>query len=168
LRLMMALRHTLYLSQSQYMRSYLADTSVSSVLAAEWSPQWKQHMSDYEAQLASIAKQARAAGIPLAVVQVPNRAEATMISMGTWTAAYNPYKLGDEVRAAAEKNCATYIDILPQFHNVPNAERYYLPVDTHPYPSGHALIAGMIARALSTSQIPGLRTDAQPADLERK
>ncbi len=168
LRLIMALRHTLYLSQSQYMRSYLADASVSSVLAADWSPQWKQHMADYEVQLARIAKQARAAGIPLAVVQVPNRAEATMISMGNWPAGYNPYKLGDEVRAAADRNCAIYIDILPEFRDVPNAERYYMPVDTHPYPSGHALLAGMIARGLSTAAIFDPGNTALPQSRARR
>lgn len=156
-RLLFALRHTLYLSQAQYIRSYLMGAQNASFLAAQWNPLWKQNLSEYEGHFAGIETQAAASGVPLIVVFIPNRAEATMISMGKWPDGYDPYKLGDELRAMAERHDAKYIDILPEFRAVPNVQWFYMPVDGHLYASGHALVADMIARALTAGAVPELR-----------
>lgn len=167
-RLLFALRHYLYLSQSQYMRSYLKDAQNSSFLAANWSPQWNQDLSEYEAYFAQIEAKASAAGVPVTAVLIPNRAQATMISMGKWPPRYDPYKLGNELRAVITRHGATYIDILPDFRNVPNAQQYYMPVDGHPYPEGHALLAGIIARELVAADAPQLRAAASISSAPKK
>ena len=60
------------------------------------------------------------------VFLVPTRAQAAMISMGEWPAGYDPYKLDDELRAIVTSHGGIYIDILPDFRNIPNPEQYYL------------------------------------------
>ena len=88
--------------------------------------------------------------------------------MGEWPAGFNPYKLDDELRAIITSHGGTYVDILPGFRDVPNAEQYYLPLDGHPTAEGHAVIAGLLAKALTSGAVPELRaptvlqTDAQP------
>jgi hypothetical protein len=115
------------------------------------------HLHEFDYYVGEIEARARAAGVPLVVVLVPDRAQAAMISMGEWPAGYDPYKLGEEVRTIVVSHGGTYIDILPDFRNIPNPEQYYLPVDGHPNAEGHAIIAGLLARELTSGAIPELR-----------
>jgi hypothetical protein len=55
-----------------------------------------------------------------------------------------------------------YIDILPGFRDLPNPEQYYFPVDGHPDARGHAIIAGLIDKALITGAAPELSVANQP------
>jgi hypothetical protein len=80
-----------------------------------------------------------------------------MISVGEWPADYDPYKLDEEVRAIIESHGGIYIDILPDFRAVPNPERHYFPVDGHPDAAGHAMIAGMLAKELTSGAVPALK-----------
>jgi len=157
LRLIFALRHTLYLSPSQYLRSWMLGDQESGFLKSEWAPDWRARMNDFEAHFAGMARGAHAAGVPLAVMPVPDRAQAIMISMGKWPPGYDPYEFGEELRSMAARHGADYVDILPDFRNVPNAGSYYMPIDGHPYPSGHILLAKMIADHLAAGSAPLLQ-----------
>jgi hypothetical protein len=103
-----------------------------------------------------------AAGVPLVVTLVPNRAQAAMISMGEWPAGYDPYKLDNELRSIIEKQGGTYIDILPDYRTIASPEQGYFTVDGHPNADGHALIARFLARELTSGAIPTLKATTQP------
>ena len=77
-----------------------------------------------------------------------------MISLGKWPAGYDPYKLGEEVRAIVTSHGGAYIDILPDFRTVPDPEQYYYPIDNHPDARGHAIIADMLAKELTSGAVP--------------
>jgi hypothetical protein len=148
------LRHFLYESQSQYVKSYLLQGDDAGFLRDSYS--------------AEIAGKAQAAGVPLVAVLVPNRAQAAMISMGEWPAGFDPYKLNDRLRSIVVSHGGTYIDILPDFRGIPNPEQYWFPLDGHPDASGHAVIAALLAKELTGGAIPTLRVAAQPpAGLEQ-
>ncbi len=134
------------------------------------SPEWKNRLRHFDSNAAQIEQQAAAAGVPMVAVLVPYRSQASMISMGEWPAGYNPYKLDDELRAIITSHGGTYVSILPGFRSVPNAEQYYLPIDGHPTAEGHAILAELLAKALTSGAVPDLRgaSLAQNANGPRK
>jgi hypothetical protein len=166
----LVLKHVLIAteSQDQYVTSYLKNEEDAGFLKAEPSVQWQRLLQTFQIDAAQFESQARAAGIPFVVVLVPNRAQAAMLSMSEWPVGYNPYKLDDELRAIIVSNGGTYIDILPDFRLVPNPEHEYFPVDGHPDADGHALIARLIAKELTSGAVPALKVQAQPQQVEPK
>jgi hypothetical protein len=162
------LRHYLFESQRLYLDACLLSGEEAGFLKETLNAEWQNRLRHFDGQAARIEKQATGAGIPLVAVLVPYRAQASVISMGEWPAGFNPYKLDDELRAIITSHGGTYVDILPGFRDVPNAEQYYLPLDGHPTAEGHAVIAGLLAKALTSGAVPELRaptvlqTDAQP------
>jgi hypothetical protein len=157
------LRHLIYQDQSLYVASCLRSDVYFDYLKSDLTPTWNGYLEHSEVSLAEVSARARAAGVTLAVVLVPERAQAAMISMGKWQPGYDPYKLGDAVRAMVTTHGGIYLDILPEFRSIPNPERLYFPVDGHPNAQGHAILAGLLARHLTSGAIPALKAQAQPA-----
>jgi hypothetical protein len=152
------LQHFLYESQSQYVKSALMrDNDELGFLRVEQSTSWKKRMRLLNSDTTDIEAFARTAGVPLVVVLVPDRAPAAMISMGEWPAGYDPYKLDNELRSIIVSHGGIYLDILPSFRTIPNPEQYYFPVDGHPNAGGHAIIADLLAKALTNGSVPALR-----------
>jgi hypothetical protein len=130
--------------------------------------EWQRHLADYDPYAADIEGRARAAGVPLVAVLVPERAQAAMISMGDWPVGYNPFRLGDEVRSIVASHGGIYIDILPGYRDIPNPERGYFPADGHPNAEGHRIISGLLAKALTSGAVPALQDGAAPEGARTK
>ena len=80
-------------------------------------------------------ERAKAAGVPLVAVLVPNRAQSAMISMGEWPAGYDPYKLDNELSAIVTSHGGMYIDISAVTSApYPNPEQYYPALMVIPMP----------------------------------
>ncbi len=154
------LRHFLYKSQSLYVNSSLEknyESEDAGFLKAKLSKTWQSDLQQTEMDAECIEGQAKASGIPFVAVLLPNRAQAAIISMGEWPASYDPYKLDNELRRIIESHGGIYLDVLPDFRTIPNPEQYYLPVDGHPNADGHAIIADLLAKALTDGSVPALR-----------
>jgi hypothetical protein len=157
------LQHSLYQSQSQYLDSYLLNGAQDAeFLRDEPNAQWSAQLKKFDEYIASMEEQSRAAGVTFVAVFVPNRAQAAMISLGEWPDGYDPYKVGDEVRAIVTSHGGTYIDILPGYRNPPNPEHDYLAVDGHPDAHGHAFITGLLDKALIGGAVPALKVTNDP------
>jgi hypothetical protein len=159
------LRHYLYEHEGpdRYVESFLAgNTDEAGLLRADLSTDWKPRLHQFDIYVADVAARSRAAGIPLVVVLIPNRAQAAMISAGEWPVGYDPYKLDQELRTIVTSHGGTYIDILPSFRDVPNSELNYFPLDGHADASGHAMISWMLAKELTNGSIPALKTATPP------
>jgi hypothetical protein len=129
----------------------------------------RQALQDFDSYAGDMEARANAAGVPLVIVLLPYRAHAAMISMGEWPAGYDPYKLDQDMRTIVTRHGGTYIDILPDYRNVPDPEEGYFPVDRHPNAHGHAMIARMLAKELTSGAVPALKVVAQPqATLEQR
>jgi len=157
------LRHYLYQSQSQYVKSYLiGEDDETGFLKVEPSMAWQSHLRQFDTYAADVEERARIAGVPLVAVLVPNHAQAAMISMGQWPAGYDPYKLDNELRSVITNHGGTYIDLLPSFRTIPNPERGYFPVDPHLNADGHSILSKLLAKELTSGAVPALRADARP------
>lgn len=156
------LEHYLYESQSLYVKSFLMrGDGDAGFLKVHPSAEWQDHLRVFDTYAKSMAAQAKAANVPLVVALAPHRAQAAMASMGEWTAGYDPYKMDDELRAITTDDGGIYIGIMRDFGKVPNAERYFYPLDGHPTPDGHALISSMLTRQLTAGALPALKLHPQ-------
>ena len=155
------LRHFMYKSQSQYLKSHLEKTE-GGIQWASPSAEWQSRLLLFDIYAADIEARARASGVPLVAVLVPNRPQAAMISLDEWPAGYDPFRLDNELRSIVTRYGGIYIDILPEFRSIPNPEQYYFPVDGHPDSEGHAMIASFLAKELTGGAVPELRADMQP------
>jgi hypothetical protein len=156
-------RHFLFESQSQYLRSYLMEPDdQAGFLRADLSLQWRHNLKQFDNYDAEIERRASAAGVSLQVVFLPNRAQAAMTSMGEWPANYDPYKLDNELSSIVTSHSGKYIDILPDFRNIPNPEQGYYPLEGHPNARGHAIIARLLAKELTSGAIPALKAATLP------
>jgi hypothetical protein len=172
------LRHFLYEheSQGQYVQAYLLKASGNqphsvgingdaNFLQSELNPEWKAHLREFDTYAADIESKAKAAGVPLVVVLLPNRAQAAMISMGNWPEGYDPYGLDNKLSSIVVSHGGTYVDVLPYFRTLPNPEQGFFPIDGHLNAEGHAMIVDILARALTGGPVPALKVAApqQPA-----
>jgi hypothetical protein len=160
----LVLKHLLLASESQdqYVNSYLKNEDDAGFLKISPSAKWQYSLQVLQNDAAEFAKRADAAGVPFIAVLVPNRAQAAMISRGEWPDGYDPYKVGNVLRATIESHGGTYIDILPDLRPIPNPEQHYFPVDGHLDADGHAMIARLLVRKLTSGTLPGLRAASQP------
>jgi hypothetical protein len=102
------------------------------------------------------------AGVPLVAVFVPNRVQAAMISKGDWPAGYDPFKLENEVRNNVVSDGGQFIDILPDYRDIPSPERNFFPVDGHPDADGQATIFRFLIKELTNGPVPELKASTSP------
>ncbi len=157
------LRHFLFQSQTQSVKSYLiSDDKESGFLKMQPSAEWEERLHRLSDAVARNEQQAKAAGVPLVVALIPNRTQAIMISMGQWPAGYNPYALGNELRSIVTTSGGTYVDLLSAFRSMPNPQQYYFPVDVHLAASGHAIVSRLLTEQLTDGAVTALRAAPQP------
>ncbi len=151
------LRNLFYSSKSIYINSYLRDVDDNSgFLRTKPSDNWQNHVKQFSLIFAKLSTQAKAAGVPMVVVLIPNRGQTAMISNGTWPDGFDPFKLDKSLRMVVTTNGESYISILPDYRSIPNPERGYFSVDGHPNSNGHALLADLLAKELTSGAIPEL------------
>ena len=156
------LRHMLYRSRNQYIKSVLMATDGEErFLRNESNAESVSRLEDFDRDVASIENQAKAAGVPLVTVLVPDRAQAAMISMGEWPEGFDPYKLNNQVRSIVVSHGGIYVDIFAGFRTVPNPEQGYFLIDGHPNAQGHLLVSELLAQQLMSGVIPPLKAADQ-------
>ncbi len=158
------LRHLLYMSKSQYVKSsVMSADDEERFLRDQPSAEWQSTLEELDKDAGDIERQTKVAGIPLVTVLLPDRAQAAMISMGEWPVGLDPYKLDVELRSIIVNHRGIYVDILPNFRTIPSPEQGYFPVDGHPNAQGHAIITDILAKALTSGVIPSLEVAGQRA-----
>jgi hypothetical protein len=154
------LQHYLYESQTQFVSSYVKGHEAT-FLTSEPTAEWRRGLTTFDGYFAQVAEKAKAAGVPLVVVMAPYRAQVAMVAMGEWPAGYDPYRIGRDLRTIVTNHGATYLDVLPDYRNIPNPERDYFPIDGHPNATGHAVLAKLLAKEITSGAIPALKAEPQ-------
>ncbi len=155
------LRHYLYESQSQYVKAWLMQGDTNGYLRAQLSQFWLKNLGLFDLYAGQVEERAQAGNAQFVVVLVPDRAQATMASMGEWPAGYNPYELGDQLRAITIRHGGFFIDLVPDFRNVPHPEQHFYPIDGHPDPEGSLMISRFLFKELTSGAIPALSAAGQ-------
>ena len=155
----LVLKHLLIATESrdEYISSYLKNGDDADFLKISPDAKWQTQLENFDSELAEIEGLAKNAGVPLVAVFVPNRPQAAMISNGDWPSGYDPFKLKDEIRDSVESHGGQFIDILPDYRDIPNPERDYFPVDGHPDAEGQAIICSFLAKGLTSGKVPALK-----------
>ena len=154
-RTQLLIRHYLYMSPSLYMGGALKSDLEVDYLGSTPNANAQNHIRQFDGYAAHIAAQASAAGVPLVVTMLPLRSQAVMISAKEWPAGFSPYQSSEYMRSVVESNGGVFLDILPDFRNIPDAGSYFYPVDGHPTPAGHKILSTMLAEALMRDPLAG-------------
>jgi len=149
-------------TQGKYVTSYLQNEVDAGFLKSQPSAKWQRLEQNFEREAAAYEARAKAAGVPLVAVFVPNRAQAAMISMEKRPEGYDPYRLDQELGRIVASHGGTYLDILPDYRTIPNPEQNYFPVDGHPDADGHAMIAKFLVKELTDGKVQALAAKSQP------
>jgi hypothetical protein len=144
-------------SQSQLVKRNR--TSEGQYLSVVPSQARLRHLEEFERYAADIEDRAKAAGVPVVVVFLPTAIQAAMISSGQWSPDIDPFQFDNQLRSIIESHGGTYIDILPDFRNIPNAERGFFPADGHFNPEGHLMISDLLAKKLTGGAVRALKPE---------
>ncbi len=147
------MEHLLYESRTEYVQRYVSSDQETDFLRSRPDPAWQMHLQTFDYYVSDIMARAKMAGVPVYVVVLPPRIEATLISMGEWPAALDPYKFGQEVRSSVESHGGKYLDLLQGFRRIGNAEQYYYAVDGHPNAGGQAIFGSLLSKAFTSDAV---------------
>ena len=160
------LEHLLYANQTLYLKSSLMmpDKDIGYLLSNP-TQFWQDNVKEFDRQAAVVEGQAKAAGIPFVAVLVPQRSQAAMISDGQWPDGYDPFKLDNQLRTIVTSHGGIYFDVLPEIRKMPGVEKGFFPVDGHPDANGHAMLASLLVKGLTSGAVPALdpRKSATPS-----
>jgi hypothetical protein len=130
-------------------------------LGAEPGSPRLHHLEDFDGYASTIEAQAAASHVSLVAVLVPTRCHAALISMGNWPVNIDPFSLDNELRSIVVSHGGTYIDVLPAYRDIPDAEMGYFPVDGHLNSLGNSTMSELLAKELTSGAVPALKVDPQ-------
>jgi hypothetical protein len=90
-----------------------------------------------------------------------------MISSGLPQPGLDPFSLDRELQTMIEHEGGIYIDILPDYRSVPNAEQGYFAADGHFNADGHVVVTRILADKLMSGAVPALSSTSSASSTER-
>jgi hypothetical protein len=147
-RFMLLARHYAFRDPDRYAVNYLRRGDMTGYLRPPFSPTWSLRLQVADATIARIAAQAGAAGIPLIVALMPQRAQAVLSRNGADRHGTDPFALGEALAAIARAHHADFIDVTDAMRTEPDPAALFFVVDGHPNGAGHAVLARAIEGAL--------------------
>ena len=158
-------QHYLFQKEDLYLSLYLNSGSKSAYLREPLSPFWEGKLRAYDVMLGKIADKFHAAGVPLALVYVPQRAQAIVASKEPGMPGLYPYQLDQRLAAIAASHHVAFIDTTPAVARAPKITDLFYPVDGHLDGEGHtvitsAIVDGIVAEPAAVPRLPpGLEFD---------
>ena len=148
-----------YRDRKRYIRQYLkGQDSEVGYLPIHSSTAWDKDYRAFGRSIQQMTAMTHRAGIPFVVVLIPTRAQAAMLSSGTWPPGYDPYLIDRKVKEIVESEGGIYLDIFPSCTRIPNLEEHYFILNGHPDGVAHTLFARLIAQQLTSGVVPELRS----------
>ncbi len=148
-------QHFLFSRPDLYVPLYLQYGDRADFLRPPFTPAWQKRLNDFDHLMAGIADKFHAAGIPIILAYVPQRAQAALLAAHQSPPGVDPWAFDRQIGAIAQKNAIRYADISPDMSHRPDAAALYYPVDGHLSGQGNAILANEIARQIRHA-IPAL------------
>ena len=160
-RAMIAAQHYLFSRPDLFTQFYLRYGDRADFLRMPLTPAWQRRVDDFDTLLGGIADKYHAAHVPLLLVYVPQRAQATLLAAHQAPPGVEPYAFGRQIGEIAVRHGIDYLDLSTVFSKIPQAADLYYPVDGHLTGKGDAVLAAHAAAALQ-QKVPALAACAPP------
>lgn len=154
-RALVAAQHFLFSRPDLYVQLYLRYGDRADFLRPPFGPRWQQRLDDFDHLLAGIADRFHLAQVPLFLVYVPQRAQATLLAAHQAPDGVDPYAFGGRIGEIARRYGVHYVDLSATFSRIPGAADMYYPVDGHLNGRGDAILARAVATTLRRN-VPAL------------
>src|ERR1017187_794686 len=149
--------HFLFQNPATFIHMYLLSGEHAGYLRTTLSPVWDDRLKACDIVFAEIAEQARNANVPVALVEVPSFAQASLVSMNSIPSGLDPYAINERLRQISERHGIQFIDVLDAFRHGPGANKLFYVVDGHLNGAGSALVSNALAQQLIKAQGAALR-----------
>jgi hypothetical protein len=154
-RAVVAAQHYLFGRPDLYVPLYLHYGDRADFLRPPFTQLWQDRLANFDRLMAGIAREYKAADVPLLLVFVPERAQAAMLADHAAPPGVNPYAFGQAIGRIAARHGIDYLDLSTDFADIPDAASLYYPVDGHLAASGDAVLAHDLIPAL-VHDVPAL------------
>jgi hypothetical protein len=145
-------QHLLFEDPDTYLRLYLTSSSHSGYLTRPLSGPWEAHLQALDVLLEDEAARFRAAGVPFVLVEVPNLAQASILSSHTPPTGMDPYALNERLAEISAKHDIQFINVLDSFKQRPYSNKLFYVVDGHLSGDGQALVSVPLVSQLIQGQ----------------
>ena len=132
-----------------YLPIYLHSGINADFMRAPMPKRWQTAVGAFEKAFGRVALLARAQGVPLTLMFVPQRAEAAMVSSGVPQPGFDPLQLPAMLRAIAAKHGATFANMLPEIAPQTPSGSIFYAVNGHINGRGHALASAALLRQMT-------------------
>ena len=161
-------QHFMFQNEDLYLPLYLRSGSKSAYMREPLSPFWLEQLDHFDVMLGTIADRFHAAGVPLALVFIPQRAQAAFAKEdGQWPNVH-PYMVNRALEQIAAKHGVPFIDTTQTMAKAANVTKLFYAVDGHLDAAGHTLIAPVIADGMIADLAPfrGCKTEGTKPQIQ--
>jgi hypothetical protein len=154
--------HFLFQDPASYLRLYLINPENIALLSDSFSPAWEKHFNDLDLLIGEMAAKAHAANVPFVLVEVPNLAQASVLSMNNPPPALDPHAVNARLQQIADRYGIEFVDVLNAFKQTPHSNKLFYQVDGHLDGAGQALVSGPLVDQLTSGSNPVFRNCQRP------
>ncbi len=141
-------RHFIFSDRDLYIKSYLMSGENTDFLRFPFSKPWQRRLSDFDLLLGEMATKSRAAGVPMALLLAPQRAQAALLTSKELPPGVDPRALSRRLRQIADSHGVQMIDSGQSFARLAHPETLIYTVDGHPGGKAGRVIADAVVDAL--------------------
>lgn len=142
-------QHLLFRDAATYLRLYLPYKSHSGYLKDPLSEEWQAHLHALDTLLGEEAARFGDAHVHFVLLEVPNLAQASIVSMHEPLPGIDPEALNRRLREIAGRHGIEFVDVLPEFQKKGDSNAFFYVVDGHLNGDGQALVSDPLVRQLS-------------------
>jgi hypothetical protein len=157
-------QHILFQDPDTYLSLYLPYPSHSGYLTTPLSASWEAHVQALDTLLAEEAEKFRAANIPFVFVEIPNLAQASILSSHTQRSSIDAYALNRRLAEISASHGIIFVNVLDAFKQTPHSNQLFYVVDGHLAGDGQALISGPLVNRLTQGELSVLSSCRMRAD----
>lgn len=147
-RMLVVAQHYLFQHRPTFVRLFLLHGEEVDYLRPPMGPGWARRIRNLDTIVGDMADRAHAAGVPMMLVETPQRIQVSLLDPTVRQPGQDPYAIGRELAALSAKHGMYFDDTLDAFAEEPDSDEAFYNVDGHIDGRGHGLVARSVERAL--------------------